>query len=830
MSKVIVSGREAVRVAPDQVRVASVAGGPRGVPGSDADATAAIEAHAALTENVHGAGVVVTSENIDLYAPAPDLTPYALDDDLTALAAIVEVAANKGVPGGYASLDGGGRVPAVQLPALAISSVSVAASLAEQLAVGAEEGDVVVRTDLRKTFIHNGGATGTLADFTEMVTPGEVVSVNGQVGAVNLTAADVGAATPGDLAAAVAAHEADTLGVHGIADTAALVLRDGSRSFTGAQTFDSDLILGQGSRVLGPFGNNTVANRPLFQSNFNSYTSVGVIPPAGGNSATVTLFDNATPASGRYADYGIGNIAAHVALDSRKGGQANALPIAFAIDGVRKLTIDPAGDALFAGNLDVDAGNVGGTDRRLRFIVPTGDRQGSGKIDWRTTAGATPTLGIKGSNNGSMQLWNQTRSIVLQGLSYFGEPSLLDSGQTFNTIIQNGGAGAINAVVLGLRGLASGQTADLLRAYKFSGDSIPVAKITADGHFHGGEWEVVLRDQQGQAFRSTMAGAWSDNASSRFFQIGEYNGGNGQNVAFTGGSGVPMARAGYAAAAFAFAPNFGSLIAPATSGAFMGVYNGTPASKALVVRGAPSQVGDLQQWQDTAGTSLAKIDAAGIASVVENYVGGIRTRNWAGAFRVGAGGYFEGGLTAYGNDTGAVEIGRVAGAPLNTSGIGFGNGTDVFLARTAAGQLLLSAIAAQPTQGIAKATAAQGGTDLYQWQTSEGTVRSKIASDGSFNSSKNITTDGNGAVVQSLNGVIRASSSSAALRAAIGSLDGAVTGIHFGSPVFTSLSAPQATPGLLRLDQPGGALQFRSPDNLITKTLSIDNTGAPVWA
>lgn len=43
---------------------------------------AAIATHTADATNVHGTGTVVTSDNIDDFAPAPDLTPYALDADL----------------------------------------------------------------------------------------------------------------------------------------------------------------------------------------------------------------------------------------------------------------------------------------------------------------------------------------------------------------------------------------------------------------------------------------------------------------------------------------------------------------------------------------------------------------------------------------------------------------------------------------------------------------------------------------------------------------------------------------------------------------------------
>jgi hypothetical protein len=103
-----------------------------------------------------------------------------------------EATANKGVSGGYASLDGGGKVPTSQLPALALTDVFTVASQVAQLALTAEEGDVAIRTDLNKSYVHNGGVAGTMADWSELLTPTDtVLSVNGEVGAVTLTSDDI---------------------------------------------------------------------------------------------------------------------------------------------------------------------------------------------------------------------------------------------------------------------------------------------------------------------------------------------------------------------------------------------------------------------------------------------------------------------------------------------------------------------------------------------------------------------------------------------------------------------------------------------------------------
>jgi hypothetical protein len=101
-----------------------------------------------------------------------------------------------GVANGVASLDAGGLIPNAQLPALAITDVNTAANETEQLALTAQEGDVCVRTDESKSYIHNGGTAGTMADWQEMISPTDsVTSVNGQTGVVSLSTTDISEGT-----------------------------------------------------------------------------------------------------------------------------------------------------------------------------------------------------------------------------------------------------------------------------------------------------------------------------------------------------------------------------------------------------------------------------------------------------------------------------------------------------------------------------------------------------------------------------------------------------------------------------------------------------------
>ena len=76
---------------------------------------------------------------------------------------------------------------------IALTTVQVAANQTAQLALTAQEGDVAVRSDEKKSYMHNGGSAGSMADWTELQTPTDsVLSVNGQTGAI--TAAHIAAA------------------------------------------------------------------------------------------------------------------------------------------------------------------------------------------------------------------------------------------------------------------------------------------------------------------------------------------------------------------------------------------------------------------------------------------------------------------------------------------------------------------------------------------------------------------------------------------------------------------------------------------------------------
>jgi hypothetical protein len=76
---------------------------------------------------------------------------------------------------------------------IALTTVQTAANESAHLALTTQEGDIVVRSDQNKSYVRNSGTAGTMADFTELLTPtDQVLSVNGNTGAI--TAAQIAAA------------------------------------------------------------------------------------------------------------------------------------------------------------------------------------------------------------------------------------------------------------------------------------------------------------------------------------------------------------------------------------------------------------------------------------------------------------------------------------------------------------------------------------------------------------------------------------------------------------------------------------------------------------
>ena len=120
-------------------------------------------------------------------ADIPELTLSKISDAGTAAAKDFGTA-----EGNVPVLGAGGKLSEAVIPAIAITDTFVVDSQSAMLVLGAQQGDVAVRTDVNKTFILKVAPATTLANWVELETPTDAVtSVNGLTGAVTLTTSEV---------------------------------------------------------------------------------------------------------------------------------------------------------------------------------------------------------------------------------------------------------------------------------------------------------------------------------------------------------------------------------------------------------------------------------------------------------------------------------------------------------------------------------------------------------------------------------------------------------------------------------------------------------------
>jgi hypothetical protein len=143
----------------------------------------------------------------------------------------------KGAANGVASLDSSGFIPASQLPPLAKVTVSAVANQAARLALTAEAGDIAIQADNGTTYVLSSSPASTNGNWRE----------------ISATAA---------ISAAVAAHEADTTSVHGIADTSLLVTTNGTQTLTN-KTITSPSGLVKSDVGLANVDNTSDENKPV---------------------------------------------------------------------------------------------------------------------------------------------------------------------------------------------------------------------------------------------------------------------------------------------------------------------------------------------------------------------------------------------------------------------------------------------------------------------------------------------------------------------------------------------------------------------------------------
>jgi len=109
------------------------------------------------------------------------------------LISTAEQAANKGAANGYASLGADSKVPAAQIPDIAVSEyLGSVANQTAMLALTGQKGDWCTRSDTGTNFIITGSDPSVIGGWTELSYPtAPVTSVNSATGVVVLDADDI---------------------------------------------------------------------------------------------------------------------------------------------------------------------------------------------------------------------------------------------------------------------------------------------------------------------------------------------------------------------------------------------------------------------------------------------------------------------------------------------------------------------------------------------------------------------------------------------------------------------------------------------------------------
>lgn len=108
---------------------------------------------------------------------------------ITSLEYTPEDQANKAIANGYASLDADGKIPEAELPDIAKITIFEVYEELAHLGLTVQQGDLCNRLDENKTYVALNSDNNSMADWKALLTSGgEVISVDGQVGVVDLSA------------------------------------------------------------------------------------------------------------------------------------------------------------------------------------------------------------------------------------------------------------------------------------------------------------------------------------------------------------------------------------------------------------------------------------------------------------------------------------------------------------------------------------------------------------------------------------------------------------------------------------------------------------------
>ncbi len=338
-----------------------------------------------------------------------------------------------------------------------------------------------------------------------------------------------------------------------------------------------------------------------------------------------------------------------------------------------KISYDTGGNALLFNNdqEDRDFRIAGDTQANLLYVDAGNNRIGIGT----NTPGYE--LDVVGTINASTSLYvGGTQVCTIGGCTAAsGSGNYIQNGtalQTANFNIQSAGAASVGAIVRG----AASQTA-ALQEWQSSAGTV-LARITASG-FMQFDSSKGITGTAGDSYLyigdTARAGA---SGGKNLYYGSAYYGGYGHE--FFGGSATNM---------------LGVMLITSSQASKIG----------LTVRGAASQTGNLQEWQNSAGTAISNVTSSGSWNVGATLNIGGATGN-TGTLQ-----FFNSGVS--------VARSANSGLTINTSGSGYAGGTTITNGTADSVKLTVRGAASQTS-------------NLQDWSNSSDTVLTSIQSTGSL--------------------------------------------------------------------------------------------------
>lgn len=408
------------------------------------------------------------------------------------------------------------------------------------------------------------------------------------------------------------------------------------------------------------------------------------------------------------------------------------------------------GSTVIAGSSAIQ--NTGGINSKLSIYTNTA-----------TTTGLI-VKGVTGQTANTVEFWQTPSTLALQ-IQQGTYPVYINNLSVGSNVYSNyqivGGAIQGNMgnflhqfsswntswVTVGVKSVAS-QTGDIQQWLNSAGTVI--AKVNSTGNvfswnnFESLQSDIYVKDTAGTAFRSVRANAWSDSVDTRFFQVGSSN----DNVAFTTGLGNMANR-------MQFSSSYTSVANIVYNGfsmpsAVFSVVNGNAAVTSVIIRAASSQTANLQEWQNSGGTALAKISAYGDLIIPDARMALGSSSLLANTFMFANTPYASytpivvrgaasqtADLQQWQNSGGSV-LSRVASNGVIKANVGLVAENSIYGNYTA---LQVNSYVASGA-GLIIAGASGQTANLQEWQNSSGTVLAKVDASGNVNTTKSFVQTG----------------------------------------------------------------------------------------